>query len=593
MSDTILTHGAPSHSQPADTPTPRSVAALVTLATFAFTPLLFLHAKKAWETSDSWFYPLVILAGLGVLTSKRFKVATSGEAGNKSIVWPLFGLAGLLLAMAGVLVSPWLGTVAALLMLTTFVYGWGGVGLIKVVGPLLFALSLAIALPPDRNAGFNFKTQALLLKWTSAVLDLQKIENIPLGNFIELPGKSVSIANSGWSNPGLGATSLYSVLALAVLFVTYKKVPFLRAIALVCTAPILFFFGNLARVLAEVHAYSNWNIDPSSKLIQLLAGILTLVAIFASLVCMNALYTLMAMALSAIWQAGRKQWQHWRKKRRMWEAITTGEQPGDRRIQEEEPEGPQQDLIEPIVPARSTRFLTTWPILATFVVLGLMQWIWAWPGLTGALQRESVITGKLQAAVAPETLPQLLDPRFERSYLAEQRSTNLDFGKNTNSWTYKLGPIQVEISVNYPFRGWHEATNGLAQRGWVLQRRSIEDLEAGQGVEAVFSMPTGLHGLLAFRSFDSLGNPLEIPDPSSQGRPTQAFYELARNIKIWDPATRERLRQSYQPTDQVQVFVTAPRPLTNEDLQQVRKWLETACEKIQAAIVANPQGAQS
>ena len=565
-----------------------ATVALGVLLAAAFCPLLLLHVQRLWAKPDSRVLPILVLAALGLLAWRRADELLPLTPGRKGLVWSLLGLCWFLLAVAGILVSSWLGAVAAFLLVLTITYACGGFQLLGKLWPLLLVLGLSVSLPLRYDTSTNARLQTVATRLTSSILDLEHIEHVPLGHFIEIPGKAFSVGTSQAANQGFGISSMYSVLAMTVLLVYAAKIPVLRGISLICTAPLLFLAGNVARALAVIAVYNRWKIDLSWGWLPYLTGIVMLLAILAALVSTNALYSLIGMLVNGIWVVVSKQWRRWRRNRLAWQAITAGE----------EPRGPGQssaaleqlsefeDDAQAKGELRSAFSLVRWPVMVAFGILALLQWNWAWPSLSGALRSRSQLTNKIQETVGPETLSQLLGPKEERKYQAEERSQDLALGKFSKSWTYDLGPNRVVISLDYPFRGRHDSVNEMINHGWVLRRSSILDEEQGPVIEAEFSMPTGLHGLLASRAYDSQGKPIEILSPEAENSWVQPIANFVQNLKIWDPSTREHLRQPYLPSNQVHVFVTSPRPLTNAELKQVRKWLDTACEEIQAAISA-------
>ena len=97
-------------------------AAVILLA--AHLPLLILHGEQIWLRPHYQFFPLAVLGAI-VLAVTRLRGYGPLKPGSLRYALPLLTIAWLLLAAAELLYSSWLGTVAALVTLTTVLFAAG------------------------------------------------------------------------------------------------------------------------------------------------------------------------------------------------------------------------------------------------------------------------------------------------------------------------------------------------------------------------------------------------------------------------------------------------------------------------------------
>ncbi|MEI7728507.1 MAG: hypothetical protein WCO56_03010 [Verrucomicrobiota bacterium] len=91
-----------------------------------FGPVLVLFFLNLWGRPHYQFFPLA-LAGAGFLAWTRSQAMPQPLApGNPWIIALVLGTSGLLLGTAGMLWTPWLGSIAAFLMLAGVIWWLGG-----------------------------------------------------------------------------------------------------------------------------------------------------------------------------------------------------------------------------------------------------------------------------------------------------------------------------------------------------------------------------------------------------------------------------------------------------------------------------------
>src|SRR5262249_27427826 len=122
------------------------LVAVALLFTLAYLPLLAIHARQLWARPHYQFLPFV-LAGAAYLTFLRMRDLGPLQPGSKRRSYLLLGISWGLLALAGLLFSPWLGAVAALITLAALAYALGGATLLRRLLPVWLFLWLIVPPP--------------------------------------------------------------------------------------------------------------------------------------------------------------------------------------------------------------------------------------------------------------------------------------------------------------------------------------------------------------------------------------------------------------------------------------------------------------
>ena len=565
----------------------KALAPVLILAA-AYIPLLILHATRLWATPHLQFFPL-LLVGSGILAWRHASRLGPLEPGQtKPVLW-LLGVCWGLLLIAGLVMAPSPGTMIALLTLPIAAYAWGGWRLLKGLWPALLLLWMAIPVPFDYDQTLIRNMRTMATDTSSGVLDVLGVDHLPLGNVIEIPGKTLTVEAAC-----SGIQSLYVVLAATLFFVLLTQATVLRSLMLLATAVLWVLIGNILRLVVVVGGYARWGLDLSSGWPHELLGIVILFFTLAMIASTDSLYRLSGMLAKAIWNGAKVQWRKFQRKQGKSKnrsktrnsAEELAESAPDLEVVASDERGSVSDLGPTRFPALARTSLVRWPVLAAFGLLALVQCVWLWPALSFPYLTSFAVVEIIENKVSADTLPSAVGPMIEPKYQAEHRELESDFGQNSRIWNYQFGPNQAIVSVDFPFQGYHELTVCYINSGWKLEKRTLTDGPSGPRVEADFTMPSGRHAFLLFQAFDAQGVPIQLPVETG-GSPFVRLRKVAKSLKVWDAKVIDEHWRKFVDSEQIQVFVEGPRALTEAEREQARTLHDTARERVLDAIGAS------
>jgi hypothetical protein len=127
-------------------------------------------------------------------------------------------------------------------------------------------------------------------------------------------------------------------------------------------------------------------------------------------------------------------------------------------------------------------------------------------------------------------------------------------GKFSRSWDYQADDRMARVSVDFPFRGWHELTVCYEARGWKAVSQTLRDNGSGAYVAVELSKSNGEAAYLLFSLYDGAAHP--IPRSRPRFRDKLAKNPLVVLLGLGDWAVAPTLT-----TLQIQQFITAGFPL--------------------------------
>ncbi len=554
------------------------------LVGLAHLPWLAAQGRLLWSYPHYQFVPFVPLgaAALAVRDSRRLGPLTPGDRR-----WSVGLLAAslLLMALAAVLWSPLCGTLAALTTLLALAQSWGGARLVRAMLPAWVFLWVAVRPPLGLDLDLIFALQSVATRCSSRVLDLLGVFHVAAGHVIELADRRLLVEEAC-----SGIYSLFVALTATLFYVLWVRRGWLTSLLLFAAAAAWVMVDNVFRIVTTTVLWSRWGVDINSGWKHELFGLLVLVVTVGLILSTDHLLQTVLGAVRRVWSE-RLAW----RSRQAWNALRLrfagkgarsgvgGTAPGGAG-----PGTPAAPLRadrpgEPTRwPATRSVWLTSWPVLAVFGLIGTGQLAVV---ARGALYAAPALERSLESLKAGD-LPQRIGPYQREGFAVERTGTPGTMAEYSRVWTYRSPRATAVVSADYPYVGWHEVTDCYRGQGWIVEGRTVEPGEADQGgprVAATMVKPLERYGLLVFAFDDERGEP--VSPPSYRG---------------WSAILRERLSFGYMrlpggrptgrsrggtvPGYQVQVLWSSEDLPTSADEGQAREMFEQARAALRRAV---------
>lgn len=539
----------------------RTIILPACLIALGFLPLVALQARALWDRPHLQAFPFAVAGGL-VLAWMGTRLLGPLRPGSRRLTLAGLGLCWVLVALAGLVAWPWLGTLAAMLTLLTLSYGVGGARLALAVAPAWAFACLAVLPPTLADQWLINRLQSVVTRWGSPVLDALRVYHVTEGNVIKIGGQRLLVEEAC-----SGIHSLFAVLGGSLFFVLWTRRAWPRALLLIAAAFLWVLLGNVARVVIVTIAQYRWGIDISHGWSHDALGIVILVGVLALTVSTDQLLRFVG-ALTKV---------RWREP--MHAAARRAATPAP------EPEPPRTTVL----PDFRQTWLSSRAVGAAFGAVGVMQVFWLWPPLSVAFSISPIVAR--MEGLREGDLPARSGP-FERVEFKTVTRENSDaFGQFSKEWRYRAGGKTVVVSVDYPFRGWHELSSCYQGIGWTLAGRA--DLpgggEGGAGpyVEAALRQAPSRYATVLFGMDDLNGTPLG-------SRPTRNMFDFIANRLnvLGDGGQAVRGSGSrygtMPPAYQVQVLVETNEPLSDDAMQQLREMFDQARETFRERVASSP-----
>jgi exosortase len=554
------------------------------LAAAAYSPLLLIEASELWRRPHYQFFPLVLL-GSGYVAWRDTAWLGQLTPGNRKRSLCLIGVAWAFLGLAVLLMSPWLGTVAALVAVPAAAYGWGGGRLVRHVLPAWALLWVAVPPPGDLDGTLVAGLQSVASNWSSALLDLFHVFHLRTGNVIEVTDRVLLIEEAC-----SGAHSFFVILAGTLFLVLVLNRGALHGLVLVASALLWVVLGNVARIVAVTWCQERWEVDLLGGWRHELAGFGVTVGVLVLVTSTDAVYLELSGALRALWHSRVEAFRRWRAGARgEW---LLGACAGASSPAEDDPIRSVSPAAEPLertrLPALARTALVCWPTTAAVAALALVQVACLWQGVASAFMERDGLGQRLRAVLAANLLPERWGDLRLRSFQRKSQGAGHSMGEFSWAWEYALGRHRVTVSVDYPFKGWHDLPHCYQSQGWTVSSRSRRDSRWGPIEEVELAKTTDRLALLVFRVFDRQGQTL--PPPDSGGLSSTAIHGLTDALRAWGAEPWEAFRQRCLThfTGQIQVFVDGTCPLTEPERGQIRSFLDSVGAAVNAGFPPAP-----
>jgi exosortase len=445
-----------------------------------------------------------------------------------------------------VLESPWFGAIGALLAVAGATYAVGGRRLLQAVMPAWVLLWLGIRLPLTYDEKLAQALQSIAATRASSVMNYFNVEHILDGNVVETAPIAGKESRYMVEEACSGVQSLFAITACTLFFALWMREPLGRIVLLMGVGWWWVWVANVVRVIAVTVLNSQWGLPVDKGWGHEALGFV-LFAVTLGLIVSSEHLLLFLLPRGFFARRDR---------------INTG-------------------VAKPLPDYGSTHFaplsqsaLASPVLIGGYMALFALQWL---PQIN--MPRPTATPVRLETVdmgLAPQNLAgwQL---RAE-GFTSEQRRADSQWGARSQTWRYFKGPREMIISIDYPFRGWHELTTCYRADGWKMDTRHVIDVprtptsadvvkEGERCVEAVFQRPeVGNYSYLLFTTFNDQQQPLPAEQLNAVQKLVEritGFGERLRTLGASGSGRNDQV-QSFQ----LQVLMQGAAPPTEEDQRE-------------------------
>jgi exosortase len=544
------------------------------LVAIGMAPLTAVYFRNLWSQTHYQFFPVLIAAVVLLLISRwkleRFTVvaapvgtgAFSHSHGVKSPLWPrlrpLVALAivglGIAIEFAAIwafpTITPW-GGYLGLLIAGFGVVMYVGQGLPKSLIPV-WALMALILMPPE-NADDQLITylQQRTASFTSQLLDLLSVDHIREGVMIEIASRKLFVEEAC-----SGVQSLFSLLAVAAVLAVWYSRSLVHTVLLIVAAVAGAGAVNVLRTVTIVYGLDKVGIDLLSEPQHSILGFAVFLIAIGWLICCDAFLTFLirpidvpdSEILENVWV-------------KLWNRVIAGFGFG----------------TEP------TPLVSRGPVIGFLCALGLLLLAIGGGTLAVASTKavmasqkpgsnpllapvdEGKVLGTL-SSLTEESIPKDFEGWKRLRFETVERPESNAFGEHSKVWVYSTPFGLATISVDYPFRGWHDLRVCYEGAGWVSSQTETSSTSGGHGIVDItqFSLQK-LSGESAIVLFAAINEELKPVPTREGGGTTQTFVN--------------RIQKALSATDnmdviaQYQILVQSHRSLSSDELAEVHRRL--------------------
>jgi exosortase len=503
-----------------------------------YLPLLWWHFASLLERPHYQFVVVVPILIWALLRS-----SWSDDQAARDFRWTPLVLSGavvslLLLALATWVWSPWIATLSSLG--TGYCVCWSRTGWKGMSKWFRAWLMGWILLPPPFgwDERLTVILRGLTTRATSRVLDLLAVLHVSYMNVIQVPQKSLFIADAC-----SGVHSLFVLLAAALFWSLWFRRSVIHAMLLLIATVGIVLLENISRLVVIVLGLS-WRIDLSSGIDHTALGLL-LFAVSAGLIMSTD--QLLAFILP-------------QRLNRPFSVASS-----DRRIQ------------TVIAPTAGRVVLAV--VSPVFGLCGIAQWM-TMPGPLPDVASSFKSVPDLKV-LGQTGMPYMISEFSQADYSLIRRVMGDPFGQQSQQWVYRRDPVVTQISVDYPYDGIHDATECYTETGWTIEQAEIPRSVAQSGTDYLKSRRSFLESAVVVRMSRPLeGNVLLVFSQFDQNGTYHAgLKHRAAGPRVEDAQRRfaSFLNRSHKsneagfraPLVQVQMLARSAEPFTEEDLQRL------------------------
>jgi exosortase len=522
-----------------------SVVAYVLLASwllFAHLPLLLIQFRELWFHPQYKCFP-IILAGTALLAVAGFRTAPPCQPGSKWALRLLMFGAWSLLAVSALFCSPWLSVVSLLAAAGAFIFGVGGKTLFRHMFPAWAYGWLLVSPPMGLDEPLLSFLRSCTSRASSGVLDLLKVYHVLFGNVIEVNGKRLLVDEAC-----SGIHSFFALVPVVIFYVFWTRRPLSWSVLLVIAAAGWALVANIVRVTGITLFASRWEIDLTTGWKHEVFGLLVYAVALGLLISTDRFLSFLTADVQA------------------W------------------PTSEENEAARHHLPRFRDTGLAWWLVVPAFGLLAVANAAILWQ----FIRWQSTETLSVQfPALKAELLPARHLNWTQTGFATIHRENDPEAGEYSQAWRYRWGNRDVVVSLDYPFRGWHDLSACYMSQGWELSEGKLSPIDVSRGgpndafFEVRIKRPIEIHGCLMFAVFDASGRVLRPGDPElveAGGELVKRFH--SRFDESWYHVSPENFPEVTAPSYQLQVCVTGDIPLSPEELEETRGFFRQLLQTI-------------
>lgn len=515
----------------------------------AFGPLLQEHAANLWLRPHYQFFPLALVGAALLAWSYGRSKLTTLTPGNSGVTLAGFTVVWALLAVGEVFFSPMLAAVAFMLLLAVVIYAAGGASLMRTLLPAWAFLWITVPPPFGLDRQVVLGLQTLTSNLSSDVLDTLGVLHLLDGNVVQISGRRLLVEEAC-----SGVSSLVAILASALFLILWLRRPWPRALLLIASAIGWVLVSNCVRVVSIAYVYDRWDLDLSIGIKHELLGLGCFVLAVLLIWSTDRLFLFLVPSAARPMPAAAPH---------STQALRLG-------------------MLQPLARVASL------PMAVAFGLLFLLH-----ASVYGLTTQGP---GELLAGLdrlGRDTLPEELAGWKRDGFTEEKREMGSAYGEHSKMWVYKRGQRTASVAIDYPFAKFHVLDECYLNQGWTLDRHTEQHGEAAEHAPPFF-VELRLHkaalrnGYLLYCQYSQGGVCLEHEAGAVRGT-LRRFEDAAarwRQRVGSRPATETPVASG--PVYQFQVFVDGNRPLTADEVQQVRQLFFRATEGLRKELQLTP-----
>jgi exosortase len=491
--------------------------------------LLMLPLWTAWATAlgskpHYEFFPILVLGVAFLVRQRLLEVDESTLRPGHPAFSAIMGLFSIPCLFIGYFqpsaVLAFAGTVAAFSMVMHILGGWS---LVRKISPAFVLLAVITPPPGELDTVLTLRLQRISVVIASRTLDMFDIFHVVNMNTLEVDGQRFLVEEAC-----SGIQSLFSILAFALFYALWNQRGFLLTSLLLVGAVIFDLSLNVLRICLGVIAKITGDIDLLNgwphEILGIVVFVLGLTLTLSWDVVLMEISSAKFFSISKLGKLIRRVFPG-----KAGQSMRSG---GSDRSRSESTKSTQTGSISLKPPRKAfAAILVAWAVLVLpLTAMASIRFAREKIRSTNAkvddtvklaleskgedrLKRLEDLTKKTRPTFAP---PEKIGSWTLLPESIKSSERTLSFGSNSESFVYQNGKIQAQISIDYPFFGYHDLNICYDMGGWKVQVMQAENTGSTKEVPynvSVITRGIDQKGLLIYSAFLENGNwKLEPPE---------------------------------------------------------------------------------